>query len=243
MPNLAKMLVAANEARDRFDEIIWGMEVLDSGEARVSATLCLTISEQFAAALHLIENGFSTHAPIIVRSMLEGLASLLNLVDDPNYVDQLKFEDARSNVVLFKEYAAVPDMKENKEAIATLNAWQKEAQQVLDELEARGFKPQSTRIGDKLRKAKMEHDYVAYRVFCSFAHNQLTTLLSRHAGNFELHYQEEAPAETTASLLTVALDIFCQAVRTLPKSTNVSEDRIAKSLEATAQAWSTTSQN
>src|ERR1700693_1927342 len=171
MPNLAKMIAAANESRGRFDEIIWRMKVLDSGEARVSATLCLTISEQFGAALHLIESGFSTHAPIIVRSMLEGLASLLNLVNDPNYVDQLKFEDARSNVVLFKEYADVPDMKENKEAIATLKAGEDRAQQVLGELEAKGLKPQSTKIGDKLKKANMEHDYVAYRVLCSFAHN------------------------------------------------------------------------
>src|SRR5271155_241121 len=143
MSDLSKMISTAHDVNARFDGMLFRAKVRDSGEARVSAILCLTICEQFAAALHLIEGGFCTHALIIVRSMLEGLATLLNLVNDPTYLDQMKFENARSDIILFDEYAVAPDMEENKEAIETLRSWNDKAQPVRDDLKAKGFKPES----------------------------------------------------------------------------------------------------
>ena len=234
MPDLPKILVAAHEVKIRFDEMLLRANVHDSGEARVAAILCLTVSEQFAAALHLVEGGFSTHAPIIVRSMLEGLASLLNLVKDPNYLDQMKFEDARANVILFEGYAADPDMREDNEAIATLAAWKAKAQPVRDALKATGIKHQG--IIEQFKRAGMLQDYIAYRVFCSFAHNDLTTLMSRHAGSF-LRYHHEAPAETTASTLTVALSILCKAINTLPKFTDLPAEEVTHTIDDANATW------
>jgi hypothetical protein len=234
MPDLPKMITAAHAAKKRFDEILRRVRVQDSGEARVSATLCLTISEQFAAALHLIQGGYSTHAPVIVRSMLEGLADLLNLVKDANYLDQMRFENARADVILFEEFAADPEMQEDKEAIAALTAWKAKAQPIRDELRAKGIKPQG--IVDQFKQAGMAQNYVAYRVLCSFSHNQLTTLLARHAaGTFELRYHHEAPEETTASTLTVALSVLCRAIDTLPLFTDLAAAEVTHAIEASTQ--------
>lgn len=235
MPDIPKMLLASHEAKNSFDEILMAANVQDSGEARVSAHLYLTISEQFAAVLHLIEGGFSSHAPIVVRSMLEGLASLCNLISDPTYLDQMRFDNARSDVILFDEYAAAPSMQDDKEAIAKLTEWKDKAKPLLDELKAKGFQKQD--VLEKFKKASMLENYVAYRVFCSFAHNQLTTLTARHAGKFELRYHEEAPPETTASVMAVALSIICRAFETLSKFTDLRGEDLARAIDEVDGKW------
>ncbi len=235
MQDLSKMIAVAHDAKTRFDELLLRASVRDSGEARVAATLCLTVAEQFAAALHLVEGEFSTHAPVVVRSMLEGLASLLNLIKDPNYLDQMRFENARADVALFEEYGADPDIRDDTEAVATLAAWKTKAQPVRDALRAKGIKQQG--IIEQFKQAGMLQNYVAYRVFCSFAHNQLTTLLSRHAGNFELRYHHKAPVETTASTLTVALSILCRAINTLPNFTDLPADEVTRAIDDADAAW------
>ena len=55
-----------------------------------------------------------------------------------------------------------------------------------DELAARGFR--ELRVDEKFKRTNMQSTYVAYRVFCAFAHNKLTTLLARHADKFELRW-------------------------------------------------------
>ena len=67
MPNIPVMLATAHEIKVQIDGLLLRMHVQDSGEHRVAAVLCLTIAEQFAAVLHLIEGGFSFHVPVMVR--------------------------------------------------------------------------------------------------------------------------------------------------------------------------------
>jgi hypothetical protein len=104
-------------------------------------------------------------------------------------------------VTLFEEYVSDPDIQKDKEVVAKLTAWKAKAKPVRDALKARGIKHQG--IIEQFKQAGMLENYVAYRAFCSFTHNQLTTLISRHAGNFELRYHHDAPAETTESTLRV----------------------------------------
>ena len=142
MPKLDKILKAARRAKERIDALLLRARVQDSGEARVSATFLLTIAEQFAAMAYLVEGKFSTHAPILVRSMLDELADLRNLADDPNYLDQLKFEDARSNVLMVDDFAADPDISSDPSARAKLAQWRQEYQPICDTLKSQGLKPQ-----------------------------------------------------------------------------------------------------
>lgn len=236
MSDLLKKLAAAHEVKNHFDEMIVGSNVQDTGQARVSATLCLTISEQYAAVLCLIESQLSSHAPIIVRSMLEGLANLLNLVNDASYLDQMRFEDAHSNNVLFEECTKNPDVRDDKEAIARFSEWKAEGQPLLDELKKRGLKKQN--ITDKFDQAKISDCYIAYRVLCSSAHNQLTALTSRHAGKFEMRYHDDAPEENTVRVITIAMSILWQAIETLPKFTDVLEGQVTLAIKDAEKIWS-----
>lgn len=241
MDKKIKRLAAAREVKYRIDQVILRANFQDSAEARVSASLCLTIAEQYAAAIYLISGGFSSHAPIIVRSMLEGLANLLNLVSDAGYLDQMRFENARSDVILFEEYARDPDMQDDQQAIQTLAALRDQAIPVRDELAARRFTKQD--LPTKFKQAKIQQHYVAYRVFCSFAHNQLTTLLSRHAVRFDLKYHNEAPEEMTEGLLSIAVYILYRAVATFPTFSNVPEGELKQVLDEIDALWIDATEN
>lgn len=236
MPNIHAMLAAANDIKAQLDGLLLRGRVQDSGEHRVAATLCLTIAEQFAATLHLIEGGFSSHAPVMIRSMLEGHANLLNLVSDPAFVDQIRYDNARADVVLFTEYAADPEMQDDADAQETLARWKADAEPVRDELEAKGYGKLD--VYQRFKRANILTTYVAYRVFCSFAHNQLTTLLARHADYFELRYHVEAPKELTASLLNVAVGILCQAVVTASHYTDLTDAELRQVIDAADATWS-----
>lgn len=235
MSEIPAMLAAGHTMKEQLDDLIFRAKVADSGEARVAASLYLTIAEQFAATLHLIEGGFSSHAPIMVRSMLEGLAGLLNLAKTPSYLEQMRYDNARSDVILFDEYAADSSMQNDEDAIATLKAWKEKALPIRDELKANGYQKQD--VIEKFRLAGILPSYVAYRVFCSFAHNQLTALISRHVGNFELRYHDQAPEAMTTSLLSVAVSIVCQAVNVLPNFTDLDEAELKNKLDDMDQTW------
>jgi hypothetical protein len=148
---------------------------------------------------------------------------------------RLKFDNARSDIVLFEEYAADSELRNDTEAIARLKAWKDKAQPVRDALKANGIK--SENVITKFKKAGILQNYVAYRVLCSFAHNQLTTLMSRHAGNFELRYHDVSPGEITASMLTVAMSILCRAVEILPNFTSVPDDEVRQAINDADAAW------
>ena len=147
----------------------------------------------------------------------------------------MRYDNAVCDITLFEEYAADPEMQEDKQAIAKLTERKAKAQPVHDELAAKGFRQQN--VIEKFKKANILPSYVAYRVFCSFAHNQLTTLIARHAGNFEQRYHNDAPPESTASTLTIAVSIFCQAVNTLHKFTDAPAAELDKAIKAADEIW------
>lgn len=233
MPEIAKLLEVAFAAAAKVDEFIVRAAVSDNGESRVGASLFLSISEQFAATVDLIADGHSSQAPILVRSMLEGMANLVCLALDPAYLDQIRYEDVRSNAILFAEYMAVPDM--DAEAIQTLQEWSDKAVPLRREFEAKGFKAQDAI--SKFKQAGITENYVAYRVFCSFAHNQLTTLISRHAGLANLNYKAEAPLVLTKGILSVAMSILCRSMLSLPKFTNLAEDELKAIADEIDAKW------
>ena len=170
-----------------------------------------------------------------MKSMLEGLCGLLNLVKAPAYLDRMRYKDAAENIKLFTDYAADPDMAQDQEAVKTLLEWKAKAEPVLQELSAKGVK--APKVLEDFKSAGMANNYIAYRVYCAYAHNQLTTLLARHAGVPVLRYHEEAPVESTASLIASAVSVFGRAVQTLPKFTDANEAELVEFLAVLDDDW------
>jgi hypothetical protein len=81
-----QILEAARQIGAAFDKLLTGASVNDSGEARISACLCLTIGEMYGATLIVFDSPFQSHAPLIIRSMHEALADPTNLVVNPVYL-------------------------------------------------------------------------------------------------------------------------------------------------------------
>lgn len=235
MTELNELIDTAKVAKNQVDLMLLKAQVSDSGEARVASSLCLSIAEQFSATILLIEKQHSAQGAIIVRSMLEGLADLLNLEKDPEHLNQMRFENARYDVTLFNEFASDASIKGNLKMAATLAEWKAKALPIRDELQSKGFNRQAAE--QKFKHAGIQSDYIAYRVFCSFAHNQLTTLISKHAGPNVLRYQDDLPSETVKSILTVALAILCKAVKTLPKFTDIKALEVTRMLEHIDEMW------
>jgi hypothetical protein len=71
----------------------------------------------------------------------------------------------------------------------------------------------------------------------SYTHGQLTNLITRHAGDFELRYHYEPPAENTESFLTIALAILCQAANLAPKFADVSTAEMTKAIDDIEADW------
>ena len=230
-----KWCKTAQGLKKKFDDLLFRVKVNDSGEARVATAMVLTISEEFAAFLCLVEGNFSSHEPIMVRSMLEGLANLINLVNDATNLNQIRFENARSDVTLFEEYEAFPEMQNEKEAIARLKTWADLAHPIRYSL--KGSVAQKQRIDEKFKLAGIQQNYVSYRILCSFAHNQLTTLIARHAGSFEMRYYAAAPEATTVSMINIATSILCQAISRLSKLTTLPEADVDMVLQSANQDW------
>lgn len=219
------MLVAAGTVKEQYDDFLIRAKVTDSDQGRAAAHLCLTICELFDATMCLIENGFSSHSPILIRAMLEGMADLHLVVTDDTHLDQMAFESASSNASTFKKMAKFIERPEGTlptdalEAAATASAIER------DLLKAQGFKKQS--IEEKLTKAGLGDAYSSYKLLCGYAHNDLKTLHIRHSGP-DLRYHHEAPDNVTTGMLHIAFRLLTEAVALLPKFSNTQADDLLR---------------
>lgn len=127
-------------------------------------------------------------------------------------------------------------MQANAVAQETLSRWKADAEAVRDELEAKGYGKLD--VYTRFKRPNILSTYVAYRVFCSFAHSQLTTLLARCADHFELRYHVEAPKALTASLLNVAVRILRHGVVTATHHTDRTDAALRKVIDAADVTWS-----
>ena len=139
--------------------------VTDSGEARVSAALALTIGEQFHSMLCLLDNHCETHAAAPIRSMLEGLADLILLAADPQYVIQMRFDNAKTDSATIENYQDSIGSDAPSEMVSELASLLKQAGTTRQSLKDDGLKRQTRE--DKFKLTGNNHLYVAYGVMCS----------------------------------------------------------------------------
>lgn len=216
-------------------------------DTKVSATgvaLILTIAEQMDATILLIQNGFSTHAPLLVRSMLERVVDLVLLTNDPAYYEQMEFESLIGDKRRFDGMAAAEDMKDDPSVQEQLAQWTEILQPRLDALAEKGYKEKTLVVKfsdvDKLGIAdsRLKDGYTAFRVFSAFAHSTLSVLKVRHSDIDSERAMRPAPPELVSSILKSALIIFVDAIRQLPKLTDASEAAVTASIALADASWS-----
>lgn len=229
---LKDRLKLAVQARDALGNLVMRANVRTDEDAVIAMALCLTIQELFASVILLTDNGLASHAPSHVRTMLEGLADLRNIANDATYIEQMRFDDARTNLKLFERYSAVPGMPQ--EAVDRLKEWSGKAQPVFDAGKAKGYK--KLRIEDKLKMAGLEQEYVSYSFLCGFAHNQLTALVARH-GKAKLRYLYEPPYETMVGILGLGLSIAGKAIQKVSSFSDLTDADIKVVVDEIDATW------
>ncbi|WP_157382659.1 DUF5677 domain-containing protein [Burkholderia ubonensis] len=235
MPDLAKAQQAAKSILEIYEGLIMQAHRRDNSERTTFGSwLTLTILEQFHAALCLVDNGLESHAAGPIRSMLESAADLLNLAHCERYVDQMKYDSARENVVLFEEFGKSKSL--SQEMRDTLARWDARDRPVRDQLA--DAVPRKLHLERKLKRVELGEVYVAYRVLCGMVHPNLTSLNARHRGSDGIAaYRAETPPEMTMMLYRLAVDLATRAVNTLPTFSNTGIDEVDAATEKAVAIW------
>lgn len=227
---------AATAILEGWEKLIARANVADSGEARIGACLILTTFEQFRAALCLIDAGHASHAAAPIRSMLEGVAEVANLSADPKYLDQLRWENARSNLALFNDILGLTDAPE--EMLKEVARWKSIEEPVRDELAKDGR--ERILLERKLKDVGLEGMYLHYRILCAFVHPSLTSLIARHAGRerlTELEYLRVVDRPVLRMLLMTATNLLVSAASELHHFTDLDEAEVNAVAEEAKRAW------
>ena len=236
MTDSSALLSAAENIGSSFEGLLAKASVQASGEARVAACLCLTIAELHIGVIAVLNSRAQSHAPVLIRSMHEALVDLKNIVENPAHVDQIRFDNAVQALKTFKGFRDDPEMQDEQDVQKTLGEWFAKEQKTYDELSEKGFK--SLTVFDKFRNGGMTGEYsTAYRFLCSFSHNDLNTLIARHAGDRHLRFTDALPFETLRSILGMTLSLYTRAIETLPEYTDVPAETVKVVTDAADGVW------
>lgn len=239
MNKLVRLHVTAHAIIEMFEDTMRNAEVPPDTEwAEFAACLTLTTFEQFRAALHLIDVKLASHAAGPVRSMLEGVADLLNLCADPEYFQTMRYNSARENVALFEEFkrsTGVPD--EMSQALAEWDAHDRPTRDELKpEMKRRG--DHDMKLVDKLKRVDLSNIYAMYRVLCAFVHPNLTSLKARHrTGANVVQYRAETHPPVVVMLYRIAVDLLCRCMSEMYKFTNLSQSDVGAITARAVAMW------
>lgn len=219
-----------------FERLLLSLRVNDAGEARVAALLLTSIVEMHGAVALLAHSKWATHAPMFTRSMLEALATLRRLCADPTYLDQIHFDNANASMKVVDEFRRDPELAADEASVAQMQSVADRFEAQRDELRARGLRPES--IEARFAAAGIKQMYAGYRAFCTFTHNNLTTLEARHIGEVRLVYGRPPQDPQVWNMFLGATTAVCaQAVEQAPFFTTLSTEEVAGVLEMINARW------
>jgi hypothetical protein len=207
---------------ERLDGMLAAAQYRTADHEQCAARLCLTIAEAYSGVLALSESPAQSHAPTLTRTMLEALVNLKNLIADPTFLDQMRFDNAAQQLKTFAGWRDHPDAGIDEEGRRALGRWIAIEQKIYDatcteERKALG-------VYGRFERAGMLDSYqTVYRFLCSFSHNNLTTLGVRHGRGPSLRFRQPLPAETFARTMYGAANLYAEAIKTTPAYSNISE--------------------
>jgi hypothetical protein len=193
----------------------------NGGPDRLRVALVLTIAEQFEAMLRLANAHMSTHSAMHVRSMIETLIAIRMLGFNADYVDQMKYEQLRGELRVYKGVLDDPNIPEHlKVPIRTrYDICENECKAY----RTNGLKPK--KISDSFGPAQLVHLVGPYSMLCAFSHNDLAVLALRHQGEKSMIYRSDDSPELVQSIVSIALQVLMDATNQFGKIAKFSEDR------------------
>lgn len=234
----AAILETAKDVKEHF-ELIWAGSKPRIRHLRDNVAVCLitTILEQYCALLAVLREGMTSHAFNHLRGMLESFADLMNILRDAEYLQQLKFEDASNQLVMYRALEENCDATQSfPVSLEHIASWIVFYESVITESKAKGCKRQT--IKDKLNKAGHLKLYKLYQILCSHTHNQLATLFERHQDNITFYYKRpDETDEPIKACLDLAVAILCDSFGQYLKLTQWTEVDIRIMVGHIAKGW------
>jgi hypothetical protein len=142
-------------------------------------TLYLSLVELASGCLALIDRGIGYHSYPILRQMLEINAEILILLEDPSFLEHLKYKNLKSHEMRFRNAkAGNPYLSK----IAGMNDFDEVAASNAKSLSKIDRKwARNVSVEEKFRLAQLEHVYDGlYRSLSDHTHSNFGALVSRH---------------------------------------------------------------
>lgn len=183
--------------------------------AHLAACLCLTIGELYVGVAALMRSKAQTHAPILIRAMHEALVNLKTLKKNPDYINQLEFNDAEQTLKTLQDIMSSTSFVDDDEAHDFWSAQQDYHAEHMQDARDKGSRKQMN--FERYEAAGMNYsDYeLVYRSLCSFTHNSVITLLSRYGATGHLDYAKPLPTETLKGFVKISVEMYVRAIRSL----------------------------
>jgi len=228
MPIDARLVMAGAEANEVFGRLVAKMEIDDLESARAAGMLVASIAEMMSAVLLLMGSPVQSHAPVLLRSMIEALVDLKCLVADERYLEQLEFNDLHQLVRVFRDFADDPRFMADENRAQQIAGMRARIEPRYEELRP-GKAPIDA--ATRFRRAGMAGDYVAYRTYCTWSHNQLFALQGRHRPRGTIEMGAAMPQDTQRSVLTNAVSFYARALEVVPNfATNIEADEVREAI-------------
>lgn len=209
-----KLIAAAKEANEVLTRLVGAISLDGEERTRAAGMLLATIAEQMGAVIVLMATPMQSHAPILVRTMLEALVDLKCVVTDEDYLEQLEFTDVLQLRKVLIDYAKDPEFM-------AVEQFQREHAAVMAEVEPRYEELRQGRspvdIATRFRRAGMAGAYVVYRMYCTWSHNQLFALRGRHQASGPIEMGAAMPIDMQRAVIVNAVKTYSDALRMLPQ--------------------------
>lgn len=183
-------------------------------ESQVAGLYVLSIFEQFQATLCLLDRGLGMHCSCQIRSMLEHLTDLINVLKTPDYCRQLQKESVHSDDKIITHFKKLLAGEPPDEPI------RQEVDQLLTAIQARDKQREQQRSA-KIGDTQQDELPFLYTLLCGMTHPNLTSLRARHLqSDGSPAYCRSPGPDIYNMLLRIAIRLLIMTIRQLPSFTD-----------------------
>ncbi|MDD4911548.1 MAG: DUF5677 domain-containing protein [Sideroxydans sp.] len=227
------VIAAAEKIAMAARQLIDSMRPSKVSPDRLKAALFLAIAEQFEASLQLARLGMASHASVHVRSMLEGLVYMHMLSKDGKYVEQMKYNQLRSEKKVYE--SLLKDVNLPAEYRLILQARMDECKPRFETMYANGMRP--GKITDDIVAAGLSDLSVPYSMLCGFSHHDLSVLALRHQGDNAMTYMAPDSPDVVELIFSIAIRVIVVAAESMSKSAWFPEGVFEAAFQDMNNAW------
>ncbi|XQU77398.1 hypothetical protein EPAKOI_005179 (plasmid) [Cupriavidus sp. H18C2] len=165
--------------------------------------------------------------------MIEALVAMKMLTTDPEYVDQMRYEQARGQRRVYEGVLTDPNVPTELKDLIEYGFEACVAE--CESFRAKGRKPK--KISDDFAAAELWHLVGPYSMLCAFSHNDLAVLALRHIGEKGVAFRQADDPALVQSVMSTALQVMMDATNQFGQIAKFPDDHFDSLFTAMHQKW------